>query len=76
MLLLLTTGTVFNIVKRARAHKLTLQVSVSMAMISCLYLLHALPHVANKQSFESLEDEMLNTSDLSSLQIERERKKV
>ena len=47
-------------------------VSVSMAIIYCLYLLRVLAHecssynMANEQSFESLNDESLNTSDLSS----------
>ena len=53
--------------------KLTLRVSVSMTTIFCLYLLRALPRecssysMANEQSFESLNDESLNTSDLSSI---------
>ena len=52
--------------------KLTLRVFVSMTMIYCLYLLRALPrqcssyNMVNEQSFESLNDESLNTSELSS----------
>ena len=50
--------------------KLALRVSVSMAMIYCLFLLRAWPRecltysMANEQSLESLNDERLNTSDL------------
>ena len=51
--------------------KQTLRVSVSVAMIYYLYLLHALSRECSRyrmeieQSFESLKDESLNTSDLS-----------
>ena len=60
--------------------KLTLRVSVSMAVIYCLYLLYALPRecsissMANEQSFESFNVESLNTK-MISIQIERERSK-
>ena len=52
--------------------KLTLRVSVSVEMIYCLYWLRALPRecssysVENEQSLESLAEEKLNISDLSS----------
>ena len=60
------------------SNKLPLQVPQTIAIIYCLFLLGALPRecssydVANEPSFESLNDESLNTSDL--LQIGRKER--
>ena len=54
----------YNNVERAHEH-LTLRVSVSVAMIYCIYLLRALPgecssySMTDEQSFESINDESL-----------------
>ena len=65
--------------------ELILRVSVSMAMIFCLYLLRSLPRkyssysmAPNEQYFESLNDESLNTNvnDLSLNKKKRKGKEV